>query len=265
MTQSIRNIELTTGVRLQYAERGTGTPVLLLHGYSDSWYSYASVLDQLDDRVHAFALTQRGHGDAGKPQEGYDMADFAADALAFLDAQGLDRVAVVGHSMGTFIAQELALSQPERVSHLILIGSAPRGDNEVLAGLAEAVADLQDPVDGAFIREFQASTVHTPIPDDVLDTICAESSKMPARVWRQVLAGLRAYDAKSQLASISAKTLLLWGDCDTVFSRAEQDELRAAIPGATLAVYQDIGHGLHWEAPRRVADQLAAFVSRFER
>ena len=266
MTLPIRDISLSTGIRLQYAERGTGAsagvPVVMLHGYSDSWYSFAAMLAELDERVHAFALTQRGHGDAERPSEGYQMAEFAADAVAFLDAQGLDQVALVGHSMGTFIAQEIALAHPERVSHLFLIGSAPRGTNPVIDGLAEAVAGLEDPVDREFIREFQASTVHQPIADAVLDTIIAESAKMPAGVWQLALDGLRAYDASDRLAGISAATLILWGDKDTVFGRAEQDELVARIPDATIRVYDNVGHGLHWEQARRCADDLVTFVSR---
>lgn len=264
MNRTTSDIQISTGVRLQYVEAGpaTGAPVVMLHGYSDSWYSFAAMQDAVGERAHSFALTQRGHGDADRPDAGYAMADFAADVVAFLDARKLERVAIAAHSMGTFIAQEVALAHPDRVSHLVLIGSAPRGENPVIAELGEFVAGLTDPVDREFIREFQASTVHAPLADEVLDTIIGESAKLPARIWRQALDGLRAYDASARLAEISAPTLVLWGDRDTVFSRAEQDEILAKMPAAKLSVYDDVGHGLHWEQPGRSADDLVEFIGR---
>lgn len=257
---STHDIDLATGVRLQYVERGTGKPVLMLHGYSDSWYSYNAVLEHLGADTRAIALTQRGHGDADRPDDGYDIADFAADVIAFLDARELDSVALVGHSMGTFVAQEVVLTHPKRVSHLVLLGSAPAGDNDVIAGLAEAVEPLTDPIDRAFIHEFQASTVAHPLSDDVLGTIVDESAKMPARVWRQALRGLRSYDAGERLREIAVPTLVLWGTEDTVFGRAEQDQLIEKLSSATLSIYDGVGHGLHWEQPKRFSDDLSAFL-----
>ncbi len=150
--RSTRDIDVATGIRLQYVEQGTGTPVIMLHGYSDSWYSYDTVLDHIGDDVRAFALTQRGHGDAARPDDGYDIASFAADVAAFIDAQTLGPVVLVGHSMGTFVAQEVALAYPDRVSRMVLIGSAPAGDNEVITGLAEAGEGRTDPADRWFIH-----------------------------------------------------------------------------------------------------------------
>jgi pimeloyl-ACP methyl ester carboxylesterase len=85
---------LTTGVRLHYAEQGdpAGQPIILLHGYSDSWYSFSRVLPALAATYHIYALDQRGHGDSDRPAQGYGMPDFAADVVAFLDT-GVDHVA----------------------------------------------------------------------------------------------------------------------------------------------------------------------------
>ncbi|MCG8419715.1 MAG: alpha/beta hydrolase, partial [Proteobacteria bacterium] len=71
--------------------------------------------------LRVVAPSQRGHGDSGHPAGGYGVDDFAADAIALLDALGIERAAVVGHSMGSFIAQQVALRAPQRVTHLILI------------------------------------------------------------------------------------------------------------------------------------------------
>lgn len=257
---TIKTIELNDGLALQVAERGEGTAILLLHGYSDSWYSFNAVMSHLPDDVRAISLTQRGHGDSGRPASGYEAKDFAGDALAVLDALGIERAAVVGHSMGSFIAQEVALAAPGRVSHLVLIGSATTGDNPVIRGLAEAVAELSDPIPRDFVHEFQASTLAQPIDPEVLTTIVDESLKMPARVWQAAASGLLAFQSRDRLAAIKASTRLVWGDKDEVFERKQQDALAAGISGATLEVYEGAGHGVHWEQPGRFAAELVTFV-----
>ena len=256
------DVSLPTGVRLRYAEAGPadGEPVLLLHGYTDSGYSFSPVLPHLPPSVRAFAPDQRGHGDSGRPAGGYGMADFAADAAAFLDAVGVRRATVVGHSMGSFVAQKLALDHPERVKRLVLVGSAAAPQSEAVLGLWDEVRALADPVPPEFIREFQLSTIYRPVPGPFLDRVIAESRKLPARVWREALAGLVAADFRTDLNRVGCPTLVLWGDRETIFPRADQDRLLGAIPGAVLRVYPETGHALHWERPERFAQDLRVFL-----
>ena len=79
--------QLATGVRLNYAERGDreGQAIIFLHGYSASWFSFSRVLPLLSPVYHAFALTERGHGDSDKPERCYTLDNFAADVDAFMD------------------------------------------------------------------------------------------------------------------------------------------------------------------------------------
>ena len=79
-------------------------------------------MPQLAARHRVFALDQRGHGDSDRPATGYAMHDLAADVVAFMDAQGIRRAAVVGHSMGSIVAREVARLAPARLSHLVLEG-----------------------------------------------------------------------------------------------------------------------------------------------
>jgi non-heme chloroperoxidase len=185
--ESIRfaRTSLSTGVRLQYAERGDpmGEAIVFLHGYSDSWYSFSRVLPLLSPSYHAFALTQRGHGDSDKPQCCYAPEDFAADIDAFMDALNLEEATVVGASTGALFAQRAALSYPRRVSRLVMIGAQTPANEDVM-GLVEEVRALEDPVPPEFVREFQESTIYQPVSQEFLDTVVSESLKLPARVWR---------------------------------------------------------------------------------
>jgi non-heme chloroperoxidase len=260
------DVQLSTGVRLNYAEGGDvgGRPVVLLHGYTDSWFSYSRVLPLLAPEYRAYAPSQRGHGDSERPVGGYAMADFAADVIAFMDALGLPQATVVGHSMGSLVAMETALAAPERVERLVLIGSATDMRSEDMLGLRREVDALEDPVPEEFAREFQVSTIHHPIPEEFLERAVAESLKLPARVWRDALAGQLAADYAPGLAGIRMPALLLRGDRDALFPRASQEALPAGLPQAVSKIYADTGHALHWERPAEFVRDFEEFMARAE-
>lgn len=248
---------------LPYLVQGNraGIPVILLHGYSDSLHSYDQLLPHLPASVRAFALTQRGHGTAPRPTVGYAPADFAADLAAFLNQQEIEQAVIVGHSLGTAVAQRFALDYPERALGIVLMGAIRSWrDNPALVELAELAPTLEDPIDPAFVREFQESTIARAVPDEFLRVIIQESLQVPARVWRAAVAEFVANDFASELNNIAAPTLILWGEEDAYMPRVDQDALAATIPDARLITYPGIGHAPHWEDPERVAADLQAFV-----
>lgn len=268
MPDVIKTAELATGVRLPYVEQGEpgGVPMVLLHGFTDSWRSFEPVLPHLPERLRVFALTQRGHGDAERPATGYRTRDFAADLLAFCDALELRPAVLVGHSAGCATALRFAIDHPDRTLGIVLIGApATYRDNPAVVEFYEsAVSGLTDPIDPGFVREFQASTLAQPVPPQFLDTVVQESLKVPAHVWRETLAGCLQDDFAAELGRVRAPTLLVWGAQDGFCARSEQEALLAAIPGSRLLVHESAGHGVHWEEPERFAAELAAFADDLE-
>ncbi len=258
-----RTVQLRTGVQLHYVEQGRedGQVLVLLHGYTDSYLSFERVLPVLPRSFHVYALDQRGHGDSARPECCYSQSDFAADVVAFLDAQRIQRAVLVGHSMGSFIAQQVALEYPERVEALVLIGSAPTvHGNPVAAELKSYVDTLSDPIDPAFVRDFQASTFYRPIPPSFLDTAVSESLKVPARVWKAALDGLIAEDHAARLGELAAPTLVVGGDKDGFFPVADQQALAQALPRASFALYTETGHAPHVEQPHRFVQDVKTFL-----
>jgi pimeloyl-ACP methyl ester carboxylesterase len=250
-------------VELTYLEQGSphGAPVLFLHGFTASHRHFDLNLKIFPRSFHVFALDLRGFGDSSKPACCYSHADFAADIVAFMDALGLCRASLVGHSMGSLIAHKVAVEAPERVDKLVLIGSSATSiDNPSNAALEALVGSLVDPIDPAFVRQFQASIFFNPVPESFLDTATAEALKSPAAVWQASLAGIINEDHSAQLPQITAPTLLLWGDQDTIVSAEDQAELSALIPDARLIVYEQAGHGVHVELPQRVTHDIARFL-----
>ena len=265
MRPALRTIQLPGRIRLQFAEQGdvSGTPVIALHGVTDSWRSFEPVLPHLPPELRVMAMSQRGHGDSDKPAEGYRPADFAADVAAFMDAMEIERAVLVGHSMGSVNAMRFAIDHPSRVAGLLLAGTMPWFGRppELVAFHREAIVPLVDPVPEAFARTFQHSTLAQPNPASMLDGFVAESLKVPAHVWRAAFAGFIADDFSHRLREIEVPTLVVWGRRDAFCSAPEQDALLALIRSAQLVEYAEAGHAMHWEEPQRFARDLSRFAT----
>jgi pimeloyl-ACP methyl ester carboxylesterase len=187
--------------------------------------SYSRILPLVPADWHVIVPDQRGHRESDKPVDGYAPADFAGDAIQLMDGLGITEAALVGHSMGSFIARAVAAQAPEHVERLVLVGSAATARNAVTQDLLREVQALDDPGGEAFVRRFRANTIHHPVPAAFFEQIVAESLKLPARAWKAALSGLVAADPAPDLAQIRCPVLILGGDRDGVFSREEQEHL----------------------------------------
>jgi non-heme chloroperoxidase len=262
-----RRITLPTGVELEYVEHGdpNGMVLIFLHGFTDSWRSWEDILPRIAPAYHSYALTQRGHGDSSKPACCYRVADYAGDVLAFMDALKLAQVTLIGHSMGSYIAYQVAGDHPGHVARLVLIGWGPIKPTSPAAAarvfeLYQDVQALENAIDPTFVRTFLASTTVNALPARELDKHLAESLKVPLAVWRQMLASRLAADTHPAPSLVTAKTLVLYGDHD-VYVREGQQVLATAIPQATFLTYPETGHALHWDAPQRFVDDLHTFLA----
>jgi pimeloyl-ACP methyl ester carboxylesterase len=132
LTSGIPDVEGVThrqvsvrGVRLHVAEAGDGPPLLLLHGWPQHWWCWRHLIPRLAQSHRVLAPDLRGFGWSAAPPGDYAKASFAADLLALLDAERIDRVRVVGHDWGGYTAFLLALEHPERLERLVALDVAP--------------------------------------------------------------------------------------------------------------------------------------------
>jgi non-heme chloroperoxidase len=256
---SFADVRLSNGVRLHYAEQGPATApaIVLLHGYSDSWFSFSRVMPLMPAEYRVIAIDARGHGDSERPAGGYRIEDMADDVLLLLDALKIRSAVIVGHSMGSFVAQAIAGKAPYRVTSLVLIGSAPVFDNANIRELVAAVGKLSDPIDRDFVRDFQYSTINQPVPEAFMLKAIANSERMPARVWKQIAQGFLEYHPAA--ARPRVRTLVIGGRKDGVFSVDEHVALARQFD-APLELFDDIGHTLHWEDPGAFVQVLRRFL-----
>ena len=258
---SLASVTLPDGVRLHYRRQGpqSGPAIVLLHGYSDSSLSFTRIMPLLPPEQRVIAVDLRGHGDSDRPADGYRMHDLAADVIQMMDALNVPSAVVVGHSMGSFVAQALVERAPRRVSGLVLLGSAPVPVNDTMSELRATVAAFTDDlVDAAFVREFQYSTIAQPVPDTFMEAAIANSRRMPAAIWKKVISGMMDY--RPALPRSTVRTLVLGGTRDAVFSVSEQTALAQQYPFARLRLIDDVGHTLHWEQPEVFVRELRHFT-----
>jgi pimeloyl-ACP methyl ester carboxylesterase len=287
------SIQLSTGITMRYLEVGPtdGLAVFLLHGYagaSSSWSLVLPTLHRLSPDLHIIAPDLRGHADSSLPSEAkcpaapqscFEPIDFAHDIIAFMDARHIHKAVMVGHSMGTLVAQELGLSYPERVSRLVLVSTATHGNEPAVHFVLDYV--IEGVWQSAFTAQGYAwpTDVYTLSPAVAVPDYQAETAT-PLGTQIGALQAIAAADNTERLKHLQAPTLVLWGVQDNVFSRAiEQtliDSLTAAavgqgsfwwkeygvLPTPETGEQTDLGHGLPSEAPDAVALDIASFIER---
>ena len=273
----IRRVDLGE-VELAVAEAGEGgRPLLLLHGFSGAKEDFTDWLDWLADLGwHAVAPDHRGHGDSAKPEGAgaYSMAILAQDALALADALGWGRFALLGHSMGGYVAQRVALAAPARLSGLMLMdtghGPVEGIDPELVAHagkiavesgmdvLADLMAEVQSPLETPAHRRLVAEQpAYAAFEDGKLRATSPwlyASLSYELATCPDILGRLVAMDPRPPV-------LVVVGEEDAAFLPAAM-RMAHAIAGATLGVVPDAGHSPQFENPAGWWQVVSSFLGR---
>lgn len=238
-------------------------PLVLIAGLGakgTSWEPFLSTAKQ-DHRVLTF--DNRGSGQAPALPEGASIGDAVGDALRLLDALGVDRMQLVGRSMGGMIAQELALRIPDRVSKLVLVSTTGRADAHLAevfgtwAALAEAGVKAELRHRTSLLWCLGRESLETEVAQGYL--AARARSDRPLDYARQARA-CAAHDALSKLDAVRCPTLVVGGDDDRLTPLRHAEELAAAIPGARRVTIPGAGHLAYLEAPQRFAREVLGFL-----
>jgi pimeloyl-ACP methyl ester carboxylesterase len=253
------------GTRIAWAERGAGAPLLLVHGlgYAGSW-GWGPVLEPLGGRFRVLAFDNRGIGGSDRPAGPYSTRLMAEDAVAVLDAAGVDKAHVVGTSLGGMIAQELALAHPERVDRLVLACTTPGGPAgypmpEHTVRLITQPLDL--PRDERF-RVFVRNAFSEPYDEATVEEITQlrMEEAQPLEAWQAQAAAGVGHDALERVSEIGAPTLVVTGTADEVVDPRNSELLAVRIPGARLERFEGAGHLFFWQEPERFVTLVEEFL-----
>ena len=266
-----KTAQLPDGVTLAYIDTGnpTGPPVVLIHGYTDNARDWVPLLPYLSKRFRLILVDIRGHGKSSKPECCYTRLDFAYDIKLLLDALSIGRADVIGHSLGSIIAQTFAEYWPERTDRIVLVSSTggrpPGSTAPPQFDFAAEIRKLKDPIDpdSPFMIAWWDSP--TPVNPDFIRRQRQDSAAIPLKIWLAVLdealPGATTYtDLQSTLPRLKAPTLLIWGSKDPLMEEPVRKTLRDALPGAQVKIFEGLGHNPFWEDPAAVARVINAFL-----
>ena len=265
-----KTIALPNGETLAYIEMGdpAGQPVVLIHGYTDNARDWWPMLPYVDKSFRLIIVDIRGHGASSKPECCYTRADFAYDIKLLLDGLHIQRADIVGHSLGSLIAQRFAELWPERTGKVVLISSSGGPPKDAPPAkpafdIRAAIETMKEPIDpdSPFMMAWWASP--TPVDETFLRLQRRDSAAIPLRVWLAVLdQGLAGDDLQEGLPKLKARTLLIWGSADPIMEPPVRQTLRTALPGAQVKIFDGLGHNPFWEDPAGVASTLNAFLKQ---
>jgi pimeloyl-ACP methyl ester carboxylesterase len=250
-----------TTAPLWWEESGAGEPVLLVMGHIYGLGMWHRVRPALARHYRVICFDNRGVGRSGRSRGPYSIAEMAADSFAVLDAAGVSSAHVYGASMGGLIAQEMALSHPERVRSLVL---ACTGAPSNATAPSKRPASWQFRIPTRLLTGVVRRTMYSP---DVPKTLVDEdlrilvSTKTSAAALTEQARAIAAYRSLDRVGGITAPTLVLHGTRDTVVDYERGVELARSIPGARLHTLPNAGHNYSTEEPEAANNAVLGFLA----
>ncbi|MGE3247674.1 MAG: alpha/beta fold hydrolase [Beijerinckiaceae bacterium] len=246
------------GREISYRRGGSGQPLLYLHG-TDSLNHWPAILDDLAKNYDVIAPDHPGFGGTSVQDWMDDVSDLAYHYMDFVEALGLDGVHLVGHSLGGWVALEMAVRSQERIADLILLASAgihvkghPKADIFMIDPDEQARLAYADPALG----EKAAAQANEQKYEDVAITDRIASARFG---WNP-----RFFNPRLErwLHRIGVPTLIVWGEQDRIFPPEHATALQGLVPGSELVMLPSCGHLPHVENREQTLAAIAAFMKR---
>lgn len=251
------------GVTHHYVSKGEGPPVVLLHALGGSLHAWYGVIETLALHHHVVALDLRGHGRSDHPKGAYSIKGWAGDVEALISALELPPVTLVAHSMGTLVAQHLALGKPETVDNLVLLGGIsyfePPAKDSYAKRADTAEADGMDGLVDDWLPGALAPRTHAKLPQLTGLLRDAFLRNDPQSYAKSCRALAKAPSIKRE--EIGQPTLLLVGDHDRSTPLRMTEELHRDIPVSRVRVIPGAAHWAALEQPDAIAAAILEFLT----
>jgi 3-oxoadipate enol-lactonase len=244
-------LERPDGCRLYHEVRGRGEPLVLLEGLGGDIAGWRRNIPRLASELRVIAFDHRGNGRSSAPDEPMTMSTFVDDAVALVDHLGIERAHLYGQSFGGMVAQELALTSPDRVRSLILACTHPGVRH---AAPMRATVPKDRPWEALYSERFLREH-----PDEVAEDVRL-GTPQPPRMARRQWEVMQGFDSFERLPSLRVPTLVLQGTEDRTVHPDNARVLADRIPGARLVLLEGAGHVYHAEQPEAADAAVLEFV-----
>jgi pimeloyl-ACP methyl ester carboxylesterase len=256
---------MSNGIRIHYEERGDGDPLILIMGLGapgSRWEDHALCYEKY---FRCILLDNRGAGDSARPLGPYTTKMMADDTAGLMLALGIENARIAGISMGSAIAQELALSYPKMVHSLVLISSWSRADRYTQAIFEhfKKMRQLASPAD--FTQLLQLWIASVPYYEEHFEEMREDQTKahedyMSVDAFQAQSDACSMHNTFDRLDMITVPTLLTVGDADIFTPLRLSVEMHERISGSELLVFKGLGHIHHWEDIERFNDMTTQFL-----
>lgn len=259
-------VKLNT-ISLYYETHGKGHPVLLISGINSDNANWAGVCGKLAKHFRVIALDNRASGRSDTPDNKYSIREMADDATGLLDHLQIKKCHVIGHSMGGYIAQELAIYYPERVDKLILEATAPISSARNNMLLRDFLKRFEKDCDNEALMRLWTCWLFSPKifeRKNYIETFIKNASAYPylqsAKGFKSQIDAIASFNACDEIKNIKAKTFVIIGSDDILIYPAESMRLVKGIKGSVFEKIKDTGHCVHVEKPDVFADKVIQFL-----
>ena len=249
-----------------FTERGAGARALVfLHGIGADRHAFDGDVEYFGRNARAIAWDMPGYGES-TPLEAMTIGTLADSLARLLDARGVERAILVGHSMGGMVAQEFVATHPERVAALVLVATSPAFGDGSGEWQRRFLADRLKPLDeGKTPADFAPVLVRGIVGRDAdeqgIATAIACMSRVPVPTYRAALHAIVAFDRRASLAAIRAPTLVLAAELDKVAAPRVMERMAADIRGAVYRLIPGAGHLVNLERPREFRAAIDEFLA----
>lgn len=264
------HVQTNTGINVHYQEQGSGDPLILIMGTSGSVDLWAGFENRFTDDYRVITFDNRGMGGTERGEGEISVRSMAEDVSALMEALDIPKAHIMGWSLGSAVAQELAINHPDQVMSLVLYSTWGRCDGFQAAMLSTlrfpyAMRDV-DAAAAAGGLAFSPETLDRPDLAEFLAPVLAGSPQTEEQMQTTVEqwdADL-VHDTMDRLGEISAPTTVIVGEQDLLTPPWQSKKVADAIPGAEFQLLTGgkTGHGLHVEQPEQLAELMSAFLAK---
>ncbi|HUA64322.1 MAG TPA: alpha/beta hydrolase [Alphaproteobacteria bacterium] len=285
MTKEIHCTATVNGLKMHYVEAGSGPPVILLHGFPETWYCWRHQIPALAERYRIIAPDLRGYGETTRPTDGYDKRTMAADVLALMHHLGIEKAAIVGHDRGARVAARFAKDYPQAVDRLVIMDAIPTLISNRMNGdvsqdhwffILNNVPDLPEMLIGgreeAWLRFVFSRWCFNPemLSDEEIGVYVKAYSKPGALhgAFSDYRAGCEdvQQDETDKDVLIDCPTLVLWGEDFEVGGKMWdfRGVWTSMASHPSFVPISQCGHLPHEEKPERVNAELVQFLDSWK-